>query len=439
MKSIAKILGLAGVLLLGSCSKEDSSPLTSSVQSSTASGVYLSGSVGLDEARSLSHTIVKGSSFTQTVNLGVYDLDDSKTVERYKPRASFSGSRSEILFVLKSDNASQPVSYVKVPVTHKDDRSFDIDGSVNVTLAPGTNLSVGNWYALGFVYSSGKSSGQTVSFNETTKRLEITAPSGGTYTASEFDASTETGNTLTAPSVYMFDWMPLQIVTSGGRSTVKLTSRAQLKPQGALFLLEVSNLSMRYASYDESIARRGSVWWSRPAGMQEGDDIWVDRDGNRAYATLNSMTINIPSVDQIAWSSSYGQPVPPAASLDGHFDLSASALDVTRSPKLNMGTTHQMEISYPERRYYYSERHQDKPMYWSAVWMTPNPEASTNSSATITLRTGGVHFWWSSHMSSGVTVEEFFEPNPYQLQGAPRNGSVIYRQTVWGYWWGSQI
>lgn len=439
MKSIAKILGLAGVLLLGSCSKEDSSPLTSSVQSSTASGVYLSGSVGLDEARSLSHTIVKGSSFTQTVNLGVYDLDDSKTVERYKPRASFSGSRSEILFVLKSDNASQPVSYVKVPVTHKDDRSFDIDGSVNVTLAPGTNLSVGNWYALGFVYSSGKSSGQTVSFNETTKRLEITAPSGGTYTASEFDASTETGNTLTAPSVYMFDWMPLQIVTSGGRSTVKLTSRAQLKPQGALFLLEVSNLSMRYASYDESIARRGSVWWSRPAGMQEGDDIWVDRDGNRAYATLNSMTINIPSVDQIAWSSSYGQPVPPAASLDGHFDLSASALDVTRSPKLNMGTTHQMEISYPERRCYYSERHQDKPMYWSAVWMTPNPEASTNSSATITLRTGGVLFWWHSYASAGYKVEEFEGPSPYQLRGAPRNGSVIYRQTVWGYWWGSGI
>lgn len=454
MKSITKILGLAALLLLGSCSKDDSSPLSPAVQSSS-SGVYLSGSVGLDEARSLSHTLEAGSPIELTMNFMQAESEDYYTivrskVARHKPRASFSGSRSEVLLVLKSDNASQPVSYVKVPVIHKDDRSFEIDGNVDVALAPGTNLGIGNWYALGFVYSSGKSSGQTVAFNEASKRLEITAPSGGTYTASEYDASTEAGSTLTAPSVYMFDWMPLSVTTSGGRTKAKFTSRAQLKPQGALLLMEVSNLSMRNVAYDpESWSRswRGDIHHLSP------EQYWRNYDGSPAYANLKRVKVEFPLKRIIDYgfiagdieldNDGWGQIDPNAVrsgSLDGHYDLSAAVLDVTRSPKLNMGTTYKMGINFPERKFYYSEKDQDKPMHWFAIWMAPNEEGSATSTyhgVRVVCNTDGIDPLVFNRMEQSGGMS-FYEPyTQVVIPGIPRNGTVVYRQIQWGkYLWG---
>lgn len=475
MKKRFGLLALVLVAFSVSCSKETSEPDLGVpvVQETSHDGplIRLSGGVALDGARSLQHTLNESTAemlyetdfdevaykaalasgeFNKWHKLEGAEIDrfvkQIPIRERKKRKLSVSlvGSRMQVLCVIKSDNPTQPTTYAYVPVHNVGDKSFELDTSVDIQLAPGTNLMQDNWSIMGFVYSSGKSSGQTIGFDAASRRLEIKAPSSP-FTATEYDASTATGTLFTPPTLYMFSWVPLTIETissgSGTELRGKMSTRARLEPQGALYVQEIANDGLLPLPREEDfIAYIGEPYINDGTTPPIPEvNPYVDAAENPLYGSYNGLVVDLnPSAGA------------PSGALDGYYDLSASKLSVAQAPVLEMGTTHRLELKQPEVRYYYKDRYQEKPRYWASVLMVPNQNTgATHMEASITPSLG--HLWPASIPENGeyhagplspmhggpIPVEPLlWHPvfmQGFGFSGRPKHGSVIYKQLHWGY------
>lgn len=462
MKSIVKILSLAGMLLLGSCSKDTSAPaiekITDPKLRNDGPTARFSGSVGLDGARAIEHAlnettteVLMEKDFDEVAyeaavaNGGWVEMKDynrDRAVRQRKNRKlelSLVGRSTQVLCVIKSDNPAQPTTYAYMPVLTGDNKRFELDTSVDVSLAAGTDLTQGNWSITGFVYSSGKSSGQIIAFDETTKRLEIKAPNSS-FVATEYDASSATGSKFTPPTLYMFDWVPLVVETiakptGGVEVRAKMSTRAKLKPQGALFVQEISNDALLSLPREEDLKWYLGDPWDATTPPLPAHPEYKDASGNPLYMHYRGMSVNMLNEEGT-----------PSGALDGYYDLSASALLTSQSPELRMGTTHRLELRHPEIRYYHNERYEEKSRYWASLLMVPTSGSDAGLGASVTLDNllpayPGSYMPYAYHrglVNTGgphVIGPAFFSRVAYLtwgFSGKPKHGSIIHRQILGG-------
>lgn len=257
----------------------------------TYDGYQTDESANKDSLRSVSYQ-VPGNNYNYRYPGGVSDT--------YNPTTPFfEGNTTTLTCIIRSTDATKPISAFDIEWKNTDKTTVQLSNQP-ITLASGTDLTQGDWYLLAFVSTNGGASGQTFTFDKSTGKLTIAAPSNYATTSfydykvlngtcTDKDGNTTNNTYSGVPALFTSSWVKLNVTGSGSNVEADLSEMLQLKPLGSLLRINehyyMDGLDQAdYLNGDTDLTTKRYLTWNY--SLQDVDDSGRNDTKKRTYAEL---------------------------------------------------------------------------------------------------------------------------------------------------------